>query len=120
MNEQLPRVLVVEDEHLLAITLVDDLQAAGFVPLGPYSTLANAIEASRNLAFEMATLDVNLNGQWVYPLAEELVARGIPFLFLTGYAPSDLPEKFRDHPRITKPYDAAVLDRRLRRLVGAA
>ncbi|MBT1160180.1 response regulator [Aminobacter anthyllidis] len=116
--EHSSRVLVVEDEYLLAMLLVDDLQAAGFVPLGPFSTLETALEASRRLTFDMATLDVNLNGQWVYPLADELLTRGIPFLFLTGYAPADMPEKFRALPRLTKPYDAPVLERRLRLLGG--
>jgi CheY-like chemotaxis protein len=103
------RILVVEDEFLLACTLEEDLQTFGAKVIGPCCNLAEALAASRCQAFDLAVLDINLNGDMVYPLAAELTARGIPFLFLTGYGALDLPEEFRAMPRLSKPYSAKSL-----------
>lgn len=113
-----PRVFVVEDEVLLAITLEDDLREAGFSMLGPYTTLAKALHASRHESFDLALLDVNLHGEAVFPLADELIARNVPVVLLTGYGAADLPERFRVLPRLQKPYEPSVLARQLRRVAG--
>lgn len=112
------RVFVVEDELLLALGLEDDLADAGCTVLGPFGTVAEALKASTQQRFDVATLDVNLNGEFVYPLADELLARGKPFLFLTGYGAADLPERFRALPRVSKPYDPVTLIRELGRTAG--
>lgn len=112
------RVFVVEDEILLALTLEDDLREAGFAMLGPYTTLANALQASRRENFDLALLDVNLHGEAVFPLADELIARNIPVVLLTGYGAADLPERFRVLPRLQKPYEPSVLARQLRLVAG--
>jgi DNA-binding response OmpR family regulator len=112
-----PRVLLAEDETLVAILLEDDLRAAGYTIVGPFMTLAKAIQASRHEQFDLAVLDVNLNGEMIFPLAEELRARGIPFALLSGYGPTSLPEQFRTLPRISKPYDPDVLLREIQRIV---
>jgi DNA-binding NtrC family response regulator len=109
------RVLVVEDEVLLALALEDDLTLAGCTIVGPFRTLASATEASRREHFDLVTLDVNLHGELVYPLADELVRRNVPVVLITGYGPADLPERFRTLPRLTKPYDPVVLMREIRR-----
>ena len=103
------RVLIAEDESLVGIQLEEDLRSAGCSILGPFSTLEAATRASRFERFDVAILDINLNGARVYPLADELSARGVPFIFLTGYIAANLPERFRSSPQITKPHDPAVL-----------
>jgi DNA-binding NtrC family response regulator len=112
------RVLIVEDEFFLAILLEEDLQAAGCTIVGPFKTVKTAVDASRNEAFDVAILDINLNGQMVYPLAEELMRLGTPFLFLSGYGFGDLPAKFRNIPRLAKPYETTMLVRELQRLLA--
>ena len=103
------RVLIVEDEFLLAMSLEDDLALAGCVTIGPFSNLADATQATRREDFDLAILDVNLGGEPIYPLAEELLARGKPFLLVTGYGAESLPPHFRSLPRLPKPYDVAIL-----------
>jgi DNA-binding response OmpR family regulator len=103
------RVFVVEDEFLISLSLQEDLADAGCIVVGPHSTLSMAIEASRTEAFDIAVLDVNLNGEPSYPLVDELRMRGIPFVLLTGYGAADLPERLGSAPRLPKPYDPAIL-----------
>lgn len=112
-----PRILVVEDEFLVAALLEADLAAAGCTVVGPFTNLGSAMQAVHDEAFDLAVLDVNLNGEMVYPLADVLSARAIPFVFLSGYGAQSVPEKYRPAPRIAKPYDPAVLTREIRRLV---
>jgi DNA-binding LytR/AlgR family response regulator len=84
--------------------------------VGPYCNLAQASAALLHESIDLAVLDINLNGTMVYPLAEELATRGIPFLFLTGYGALDLPAAFRSLPRVSKPYDAASLTAEIKRI----
>ena len=113
------RILVVEDEFLVACSLEEDLRGFGYDVVGPFSTLETAIDGSRQAALDAAVLDVNLSGTMVYPLADALMARGIPILFLSGYGLAVLPERLRSRPRLSKPCDPAVLDRELRRLLSS-
>jgi DNA-binding response OmpR family regulator len=112
------RILVVEDEFLAALLLEEDLRAAGFSVVGPFNTVTQAAERARNEKLDVAILDVNLHGEMVVPLAEELAERGVPFLFLSGYATRNLPEEFRGFPRLAKPYDPALLVREIQRLAS--
>ncbi|WP_112806110.1 response regulator [Ensifer sp.] len=118
MNGTQRSVLVVEDEFLLAIQIEDDLMAAGFSVIGPFTSLRTSIAAARRETPQAATLDVNLNGEFVYPVADELIARGIPVLLLTGYAASDLPEPYRSLPRLAKPFNTRDLIRTLEHLLA--
>jgi DNA-binding response OmpR family regulator len=111
------RILAVEDEFLLATVLAEDLEAAGYAVIGPFGRIEVAREAARHEAFDLAILDINLGGTMVYPLADELGERAIPFLFLTGYGGIDLPPRFADVPRIAKPYDCRVLSREIERCI---
>ena len=113
------RVLIVEDEAMLAFVLEQDLISAGYEPVGPFRNLATALHAASEGAFDVALLDINLNGERSYPVAEKLVARAIPFMFLSGYGGESIPEAFRDYPRLAKPYDTQELLRRLRQLVAS-
>jgi DNA-binding response OmpR family regulator len=77
------RILIVEDESLLAMELEELLQTAGYTIVGPFSDLARARQAAHREAIDLAVLDTNLNGEMVYPLADDLSARAIPFIFVT-------------------------------------
>ena len=109
------RLLIAEDEFLLAIMLEQDLQSCGCSTLGPFGGLAQATQAARDEPFDCAILDVNLNGEAVFPLADELVARAVPFVFLSGYSKAHLPERFRTRPRVSKPYDLETLVKEIAR-----
>jgi len=107
-------ILLVEDEALLALELEQILGAAGATVIGPFADLAGARQRARDEAIDIAILDTNLNSEMVYPLAEELLARGVPFLFVTGYDVSDLPERFRAIRRVSKPFNREDLIRQVR------
>jgi DNA-binding response OmpR family regulator len=114
------RVLVVEDEFLIGLSLQEDLADAGCVVLGPFSTLATAAEALRQEQFDVAVLDVNLYGLPSFPLLEELDARSKPFILLTGYGAADLPKRFAAAPRVGKPYEPALLLKEVKRAASNA
>ena len=75
-------------------------------------------EAQLRQEIDIALLDINMNGQMAYPVADELLSRGIPFIFLSGYGTAALPEAYRNTPRIPKPYDPGMLMKEIRRLIG--
>ena len=105
------RVLVVEDELLVAMMLEELLRKAGCVVLGPIPRVEMAVPAAREEAIDIALLDVNLAGERVYPVAEALIERDVPFVFMTGYGREGLAEEYADRPAIAKPFKtAAVLD----------
>jgi DNA-binding response OmpR family regulator len=112
------RVLVVEDEFLVASMLEDDLRSAGCAIVGPFRNLGAAIDAARSEAFDLAVLDINLNGEMVYPLADELLARGTAFLFLSGYGWEQMPDRFKSAVRLSKPHDPVALVATMRRLAA--
>ena len=103
------KILLVEDEFLVALEVKAALSRMGCSIAGPFATLAMALEAAQSAPVGCAVLDINLNGEMVYPLAGLLTARSIPFVFLTGYAAADIPEHFRAFPRLPKPLDAGAL-----------
>jgi len=107
-------ILLVEDEFLLALQLEELVHAHGGAVRGPYRRLDEALKAAQREAFDFAILDINLNGTMVYPLADDLLARGIPFLLLSGYSLSNLPERFRTVTRLNKPCDPELLIATLR------
>ena len=111
------RVLVVEDEFLIAMNLEEDLRAAGCHVIGPVSDLAAAMTAASAEKFDIALLDVNLRGEKVFAVADNLRARGIAFMLLSGYGKMDLPDRFHDAPRLAKPYDPGSLLREVERLM---
>ena len=104
------RVLVVEDEYLLAEDLHEELERQGAEVLGPVASVAEALELLRQgPAPHMAILDINLGGEMAYPVADALLARGIPFLFATGYDAWSIPEAYADVPRMEKPVELRSL-----------
>lgn len=113
------RILIVEDEFLAGVMLEEDLRAAGWTTIGPYPTLTDAVQAAEDHPFDVAVLDINLDGEMVYPLADQLTARGVPFVFLSGYTARDLPERFSGVPKVSKPYNITLLRRELDRIAVA-
>ncbi|WP_210529643.1 response regulator [Rubellimicrobium arenae] len=100
------RVLVVEDEYLLANDLCTELEEAGAEVMGPVPTVAEALALlATGAPPDVAILDVNLGGEMVFPVAEVLRDRRIPFMFATGYDAWSLPRAYVDIPRCEKPFD---------------
>ena len=101
------KVLVVEDEYLVAALMEDILESAGCVVAGPIPRLAQALDAASSEACDVAVLDVNLAGERVYPVADILAQRNVPFVFVTGYGV--LPGEYANRPRLCKPFKMADL-----------
>lgn len=114
------RVLVVEDESIVTMLIEDTLLDLGCEIAGIASRFDEALEKARSLDIDAAILDVNLNGDKTFPIAELLAGRGIPFVFATGYGAAGLPEKFRDAPILAKPFQNADLRRALAQSIAQA
>ncbi len=114
-KEKSGRVLVVEDESLIALELCDMLASLGWIVIGPVGSVAEAMRVLDGTApVDVALLDVNLDGSLVYPLAERLASEGVPFVFCTGYAQLD-DDRFVGRPVVRKPINAAELLGEMRR-----
>lgn len=99
-------ILIVEDEYIIALDLAQSLEELGATVIGPVASVAQALSIiSTRDKPHAAVLDVNLGNEKVFPVADELVARGIPFLFATGYDHWVIPEEYRAVPRCQKPID---------------
>lgn len=105
---------------LVAMLLEDILVDAGHVVVGPLARVDKALEAALRETLDLAILDVNINGGPVYPVAEVLAARGIPFAFASGYDVGGLDEAWRDRPTLQKPYRRDDLYCMVRRLASSA
>ena len=114
------RVLVVEDEALVLMLLTDMVEESGAIVVGPASTVGEALELAQGADIEAALLDVNLNGQPVFPVAAALKARGVPFAFLTGYGRAGLPDEYADASVLQKPFQFDHLMERLQALLAPA
>jgi DNA-binding response OmpR family regulator len=112
------RILVAEDEFLVYLALEEELRGNGFAVAGPYSSLLATRDALALERFDLALLDINMGGEMIWPIADELISRKIPFLFLTGYSAESLPGRFRHTPRLCKPYDPAELLHEIRSLLA--
>ena len=103
------RVFVLEDEVLVAMLLEDMLRDIGCVVAGLAITVDEGLAHVASVEADIAVLDVNVGGAESFAIAEGFAARGIPIVFSTGYAEADLPERWRDWPRMAKPYTVADL-----------
>ena len=110
------RVLVVEDESLLAETLCDLLQDAGCEPVGPAATVAAALRLIEQGGIDVALLDIRLKQETSFAVAYALRRRGIPWLFLTSYAQHQLPDDLGDALLVEKPFNPPALVETVRRL----
>mgnify|MGYP001545754981 FL=1 len=111
------RTLLVEDESLLLMLLEDMLPELGFDVAQSAATTESALAAVESREFDAAILDVNLAGVASYPVADALAAKGIPFLFATGYGTAALPERFSGRPILEKPYGRQQLETALHALM---
>lgn len=116
MNDNIQRIMIVEDEAMLALVLEQDLADAGYQTVGPFTDVEGACRAAFEEHFEKAIIDINLRGEMSYPVAQALSERKIPFLFLSGYGTESMPEQYRDFPRLSKPYDRGQLLQMIREL----
>ena len=105
------RVLVVEDEMMVAMLMEDMLVEFGCIVVGPASQLDEAIALAHIGAIDCAVLDVNLGGQPIFPLADLLRAKGAPFAFATGYGDAGLRDVDRGSPVLQKPFREGDLAR---------
>jgi CheY-like chemotaxis protein len=117
-TESRRRVLVVEDEMLIGMLLEDMLADLGQEVVAVVPRVNEALAAVQREVFDLAILDVHLNGQAVFPVADSLIEKGVPFVFATGYGERGLPEKYRDRPILQKPFARDDLARVLKLLTG--
>jgi CheY-like chemotaxis protein len=116
----MPRVLVVEDEYLIRMLLEDMLADNGYAVAKAVGTIAEASQFAADGAFDVAILDVNVDGEEIYPVADILAQRGLPFVFVTGYGEDSLPAKYRNRPALQKPFQSEQLRATLAELLAAA
>lgn len=113
------RLLIVEDEIMVAMDMERTFQTAGYLIVGIASSLSAAFQILKRSPVDLAVLDVNLGGESVLPLAERLRSNGIPFLFLSGYARDHvLQTEFREFPCLEKPCSDRVLLKAVRKLIA--
>jgi CheY-like chemotaxis protein len=106
-----PSVLLVEDEVMIRMMVADMLEELGYRIAGEAGDIDEAVRLVQATEFDIAILDVNVNGKVITPVAEALKLRGRPFVFASGYGAQGLPEKFRDCPALQKPFQIDALAR---------
>jgi DNA-binding response OmpR family regulator len=104
-----PRVLLVEDEALVAMMIQECLAEFGYQVVGPIRTASEAAAKAKDGPLEAAVLDINLGDGAVYPIADILAARGVPFVFVTGYDADSIDARFRKIPILQKPIEREML-----------
>jgi CheY-like chemotaxis protein len=112
-------VLIVEDETMIRVLLCDMLVELGHEIAGQAGRVDEALTlVCSPLAFDLAILDVNLDGKTVEPIAAAVERRGLPFVFATGYGEAGVPERFRGRPFLEKPFAIADLSDLLHVIAG--
>jgi PAS domain S-box-containing protein len=106
-----PRVLLVEDEALVAMMIQESLTEFGFHVIGPVCTVSEAEAVARDELPDAAVLDINLGDGMIYSVAEILSVRGVPFVFVTGYDAESVDSRFSEIPILQKPIDREILQR---------
>ena len=114
------RVLIVEDEFLVATLIEDVLKSAGCVVSDPIPRVAEALDAVDHETYDVAVLDINLGGDRIDPVADALCQRNVPFMFVTGYTENALPGELAERPRLCKPFKVGELLGTLCRLVKSS
>lgn len=112
------RILVVEDESLVAMLLETILEDMGCTPVGPASNVDEGLAMATDEALDAALLDVNVAGRHVFPIATALKARGVPFVFSTGYGEGGLPDEWRGHATVQKPFTEEAIREALFKAMG--
>ena len=112
------RVLVCDDNLLMAEVVAEFLRECGLGPMGPVVRLESAMQMARERALDGAILDINLNGRPCFPICAILSARRIPFVFLTGYPAAKIPVEYRHAPLVTKPFELTEMKEVLAHMLG--
>jgi DNA-binding response OmpR family regulator len=108
------RVLVVEDEMLLAMLMEDTLADFGCDVVGPVARVADGVGLAQSERLDGAVLDINIGGAEVFPVACELAKRSIPFVFVSGYTSVKLPKEWEGRPTLQKPFRPEDLARNMK------
>lgn len=112
------RVLVVEDWGLVADEIQRVLESLSFAVVGPFPSLDTALAALKNEEVDLALLDVNLDGVLSFPIADLLLTRGTPVIFLTGYSAHALPPRYHGVPCLEKPFGRKELAEALQAVIA--
>jgi CheY-like chemotaxis protein len=102
-------VFLVEDEVMIRMMVAGMLEELGFRVAAEAGEIDEAISLAQSAEFDLAILDVNVNGKVISPVAEVNAARNRPFIFATGYGSSGLPQEYRDRPALQKPFQLETL-----------
>ena len=106
-------VFLVEDEAMIRMMVVDMLEELGFSVAAEAGEINEAVKLAGTTEFDVAILDVNVNGKVISPVADVLKARNRPFIFATGYGTQGVPEDYRDRPALQKPFQIESLKKAL-------
>jgi DNA-binding response OmpR family regulator len=112
------RVLILEDEVMVSMLLEDMMQELGCAAVRMTSSIADAHAALAEETPQLAALDVNVRGEPVFPFADALIAKGVPFVFITGYGVQGLPPEWRSRPVVQKPFSVDSLEVGLKAALG--
>src|SRR5438477_9406011 len=104
-------VFLVEDEVMIRMMVSDMLEELGYTVAAEAGEIGEALRLAETTFFDLAILDVNVNGKVISPVADLIKARNRPFIFATGYGSSGLPEEYRDRPSLQKPFQLETLSR---------
>jgi CheY-like chemotaxis protein len=102
-------VFLVEDEVMIRMMVADMLEELGYSVAAEAGEISEALRLVQSTEFDLAILDVNVNGKVITPVAELIKERGRPFIFATGYGSSGLPVEYRDRPALQKPFQLETL-----------
>ncbi len=111
-------VLLVEDEVMIRMMVADMLEELGYSVAAEAGEISEAMRLAQSAEFDLAILDVNVNGKVISPVADVLAARDRPFIFATGYGSSGLPAEYRDRPALQKPFQIETLGRAIQQALN--
>jgi DNA-binding response OmpR family regulator len=114
------KILVIEDSPVVGPFTADILAELGFEAVGPAPNMANARELAESADYDAAVLDIHIRGERVFPLCEMLEANRVPFVFTSGYADWQMPDKWQNRPRLQKPYSIDELSSALDALLNVS
>ena len=104
-------VFLVEDEVMIRMMVADMLEELGHSVAAEAGEIGEAVKLAQSTEFDLAILDVNVNGKVISPVADVIKAKGCPFIFATGYGSAGLPEQYRDRPALQKPFQLDALSK---------
>ena len=113
-------IFLVEDEVMIRMMVADMLEELGYSVAAEAGEVSDALKLAQSVEFDLAILDVNVNGKVISPVADLIKARNRPFIFATGYGSSGLPEEYRDRPALQKPFQLETLGKMIETTLRSA